>query len=186
MKNTKFNLKHSPKKSKKIIFLVAGVILVLLLSSGTYAFLRHRDNQQKANQETRQSDAPPEDGAAAETSNPSVEGDKPIVTQYQGDSVSNNPNLTGIINYKSVVGDNLVIRVTIDQVLSSGSCALTLTDASKTKSVTRTADISQNPSSSTCQGFDVPISELKSGEWSMIVKVNGNNKTGDITGKITI
>ena len=92
--------------------------------------------------------------------------------------------LTGLINYKGVVGDNLVIRITIDQPISGGSCNLKLMKNEKT--IQRAVDIFRNPSSATCQGFDVPTAELESGLWSVIVTVNSGGKTMSITDTVNI
>lgn len=76
----------------------------------------------------------------------------------------------------------LQIRTLIETV-ASGRCALTL---SGSHTVTREADTQALASSSTCQGFDVPISELSPGTWDIKINYRDNNNTGSAQKTITI
>lgn len=105
-------------------------------------------------------------------------------SQYEGTNPNTTPSLTGFISYNSVVDGNLVVRLTIDQALTSGTCKLTLTKGGS--SITKTSSIIANPSSSTCSGFDVPTSELSSGAWTIQIILTSADKTGTITGEVTI
>jgi len=66
--------------------------------------------------------------------------------------------------------DNGMLRIqTIIQVIeTSGSCTLTLAKAGQ-PTVTRTVDTQALASSSTCKGFDIPLSELSSGTWGLSI-----------------
>lgn len=66
---------------------------------------------------------------------------------------------------------------------SSGSCELSLTNGSKTHTVT--ADIIYQPEFSSCAGFSVPVSQLGIGSWS--VALNATPTGGSVLTKtITI
>lgn len=112
------------------------------------------------------------------------EKEKKLPQLYEGGNSSTAPDLTGAITSKSIQGSNLVIRNTINQLISSGVCELTLTSASKT--VTKSAEIIQNPSSSACAGFDVPVSELGSGQWDLKIKVTSEDKELILNDKVNI
>ena len=77
-----------------------------------------------------------------------------------------------------------MIRTTINQSLSSGTCNLSISNGSKT--VTRSGQITPNPSSSTCEGFDIPTSELGSGNWTITIKVTSGDRSGELKGNTTI
>lgn len=115
-------------------------------------------------------------GAAAENAK------KPV----QNDGIDPNqlPSITGAVNNKSIDRQHqiLIIRVTIDQFLASaGKCELILTNQQQT--LTEKADTVDNPSSTTCQGFDVPLQKLNSGKWLIKIKINSNDgKMGEIDG----
>lgn len=170
------------KNSRKRAFVGLIILLVVGLGIGGYYYLNQSQHTQQ-----KQPPGKPENSANNSTnSDLPHEEEKRLPAQYEGTPPATGNTLTGVINYKSIVGNNLVIRVTIDQAIGSGACTLSLTNSSGAK-VTKSADISANPSSSTCQGFDIPISELGSGTWKIVIDLTDNgNKSGTISGEITI
>jgi len=50
---------------------------------------------------------------------------------------------------------------------------------------TQTVSIISNPSSGSCEGFDIPLSGIPSGDLNIKIEVNANQKTGLIEGRIT-
>lgn len=82
--------------------------------------------------------------------------------------------------------DTLHIR-TLLQTLSPGKCTLTLQKAGQ-ENVTQEAPTQALPANSTCQGFNVPLSQLQPGEWRVKItyKANENNTTGEATQNVTI
>lgn len=76
------------------------------------------------------------------------------------------------------------IRSLISAVVSTGTCTLTLTQSDKV--VTKTAGIQSLSSSSTCQGFDVPTSELAPGKWQVGLNFENNTLTGSASTSIVI
>lgn len=116
----------------------------------------------------------------------SHEPEKNLPSQYEGPNPNLDNNLTGSINYKSISGGKLVLRVTIEQSLGSGRCDLTLTNTETNKTYTETAKVINNPSSSSCDGFDIPVSKLSRGWWNLELKVSSENKTGLLTDKVEV
>lgn len=110
----------------------------------------------------------------------------PDTKQSGTDQPNASSSLTGVINYKSVVGENLSIRITIYQLVNNGSCNLVLARNSDQKRVTKSAEIIQNPSSATCKGFEIPISELGAGKWTISVIITSGEKTGEIKDEVTL
>lgn len=68
------------------------------------------------------------------------------------------------------------IRSIIGLVTASGTCSLTLTNGEKT--ITKAAAIQALSSDSTCQGFDIPLSELSSGSWSATLRFENEKYMG--------
>ena len=95
-------------------------------------------------------------------------------------------NLSGTINFKSVTGGSISLRVTIYQVVDEGSCTLKLSRPSDNKLIVKTSKIISNPSSATCGGFDIPIEEAGPGKWNIDVQLSSGNKTGQISDEITL
>lgn len=81
-------------------------------------------------------------------------------------------------------GDMLQVRTLISSIADSGSCTLTITQGSKI--ITKQAGLQAQANSSTCKGFDVPISELSKGTYSLRIDVLIGSSSGSVTreGKI--
>ncbi|MBH2007641.1 hypothetical protein I8H83_03495 [Candidatus Saccharibacteria bacterium] len=187
------------KKTSKKPLIVAVVIVALLacVSVSTYLWIHRNSSQDNSNQaaEYQQKKQPSQHNNSTDTthsnntsgdtnSQSTHEKEKDITPAYEGDNPNQASDLSGSINYSAVAGTTLIIRTTINQTLSSGACQLTLTNGSKT--ITRSSQIAQNPSSSTCEGFDIPTSELSGGTWSITIKITGDSKSGSLSGSATI
>ncbi len=81
-------------------------------------------------------------------------------------------------------GDIYQLRYLIDSSVTSGTCKLTLTKGSQT--VAQEAPVQVLGGSSTCAGFNIPISSLSAGDWKAVNTVTGNDRTGTNTEIITI
>lgn len=109
--------------------------------------------------------------------------EKEKVVQYEGEDPNEEDELTGVVTYAGVNGDNLMIRVNIDQYLNSGSCELNLIQNSVVYS--DIANIVGSAITATCEGFNVPVNGL-SGNYEIVIKINSGEKTGTINGKAKI
>lgn len=180
------------KPSKKT--LIIAVLSTLLVIAGviTYALLTSSDDHNSGSSTSKETrlrtdDADTRSGEDASingSSTPTHEAEKDISPPYEGENVDNSRTLTGVISYKSVVDGSLVIRTTINQMLGSGICSLTLSNGQKT--VTRSSGIAQNPSSSTCEGFSVPTAELGNGTWDIKIQVSSDSRTGTLSDSFSL
>ena len=192
----------SQKKSHKNKIIVWSLFfLVLIILAGVIVYQILKDNQSRSKTpslaESTQNienkienhnipeaktinneDGTPEDAAAGYT---------PKTTEkYEGQDVNQLEKLTGTITYSAKTADKYRIRVNIDQFLKlPGTCKLTVLSASKVV-YTDSVSIISNPSSGSCEGFDIPLSKLPSGTYDFKIEVNANQKTGIIEGKATI
>lgn len=192
--------------NRNLIIIVSAIVVVALAGYTSYAYLSHLwpfETQSNATPDTntKPADTPPtasdnnSDNATSVT--PGATDNPQDKTPQQYDDTSSNDdssnssdtaknNITGTVNFASVANSKLTIRVTIDQHLTSGSCTLTLTNSATGKTYTASADIVDNPSSATCQGFDVPTNKLSSGDWNINIGVTSNDNEGTITGQVKI
>lgn len=106
------------------------------------------------------------------------------IKQNEGSDPNSSESLTGSLTSAAQSGDNLIIRVNIDQYLSSGTCVLKLESSGKV--VEKSAPIFPTASTSSCEGFDVPVSELGSGKWDIIITLSSGEKTGEIKGEVNL
>lgn len=107
------------------------------------------------------------------------------VKQYEGEDPNKAEELSGAVTYAGVNNGVLMIGMNIDQYLSEGNCALSLV---RNNSVIYSAEakIMAEVSTSTCDGFNVPVDNLGNGFTEIIIKLNSGGKTGTIHGEVNI
>ncbi|MDB5177138.1 MAG: hypothetical protein JWN75_806 [Candidatus Saccharibacteria bacterium] len=88
------------------------------------------------------------------------------------------------ITAKNQTSQAYQIRFQIDALIENGTCTLTLTKGSTV--VTKTASVQNLSNTSTCTGFDIPVSELSSGSWQLGLNVDSPTITGVINSTITV
>ncbi len=76
------------------------------------------------------------------------------------------------------------IRALIGALMDDGTCTLVLTQGPN--SVTKTATTQALASSSTCRGFDIPVSELGTGQWQLDLSVSSPTLIGSVNSTITV
>ena len=118
------------------------------------------------------------DPAKTESGNDAlIEGKTPV--KYEGGPVSSD-SITGVITYAGVNSANFIIRTSIDQYLADGTCELSLTGPTSYSAATL---VIPEASTSTCQGFDIPLSDLSSGEYNIQINITSGSLSGTLTGK---
>ena len=192
----------SQKKSRKnkiIVWSLFFLVLIILAGVIVYQILKDNNKSSKVpilpektekieskientgvtNSETiKTEDGTPEDAAAGRTPK--------TPEKYEGQDVNKLEKLTGAITYSAKTTDKYRIRVNIDQFLKlPGTCMLSVISASKVV-YTDYVNIVSNPSSGSCEGFDIPLTKLSPGEYNIKIEINANQKTGIIEGKVTI
>lgn len=173
------------------------VILILALLAGGFFGVRYLLNQPKqpapaassSQPEVKKSDsAQVSQDSKADTEAPasaeagSSDGKTPV--QYDGADANTYDSLTGVVTHAAFSGDNLIIRVNIDQYLSSGSCTLRLSDG--TNQLTFSANVLPEASTSTCEGFDVPVNSLAAfaRPLSITIDIVSGDRSGVLTGSV--
>lgn len=77
------------------------------------------------------------------------------------------------------------VRTLINGIINDGTCSITLKQSSTT--VTKSAKTQSLANSSTCQGFDIPLSELSKGPWAYTITVSDTeNHEGSVNGTIDL
>ena len=108
------------------------------------------------------------------------------VVQYEGDDPNVVADLSDVITHAEVNGNNLVIRVSIDQYLDDGTCKLTLSRAGSVL-YNNEVNIINDVSTSSCEGFDVPVSQLGNGAIEITIDLSTTDgKSGIIYGEASI
>lgn len=181
-------MRVQPKSHKKTIIITIVIVSILLVASLIWYYVfSSRDSGEAQNATESQQEQASNDKQGVKKTNTKDSDNKPgsqsvpherekeLPQLYEGGNDDVSSGLTGIITAKSVTGEILVIRNTINQMVSGGACQLSLVSGGKT--VTKSAEIIQNPSSSACAGFDIPVAELGPGEWSLELTISSGDKS---------
>ena len=174
------------------VLIVAAVVIVILVATSSNPPREETKTDTDTTTETQDDTKEP---AKTDTTKPAdsddqtdtddsetVEGKTP--SQNEGDDANASGELTGAVNYAAVVDDELVIRVSIDQYLSGGVCSLALTSA--VDSYETTAAIEPGAATSSCGGFNIPLSQLMNGTYTITVKLSSGDKTGTVKGEVEV
>lgn len=161
------------------------LIVLILIAAVSFCFM-YSTQQPKDDLETTE-ETPKENPQTSTLIENSTEEEPEIQktpTQNEGTDPNTLEQLTGSITTAYVAGDKAIIRLNIDQFLSSGTCTLTMISGTNTYS--SSAAIISDVTTSTCEGFDIPTDLLSSGVWSITIDLSSDNKTGQIIGEIEL
>ena len=110
--------------------------------------------------------------------------EKQPVTQFSGEDPNNGGGISGAITYTGISNDTLIIRVNLDQYIREGNCILTVSGAQT--NYTEAARVMDSASTSTCEGFNVPLSFIKDKAVNIIIEVKSDDKSGVIKGQASV
>lgn len=189
---------HKTDKNKRHIIIVSIIIIVLLVASlGLYLFVfkgrifgwspvvssaipstnydKPTDEQVSTGNDIKKQ--------SSDTTDPNnVGSDRPATPVVEsGQTKATVPVTISAANQNDGV---LQVRTLISAITSSGTCTLTLTKNSTT--VTKTSEVQSLPSSATCKGFDIPVSEISAGEWQLKVVFENDTIKGENTKTVTV
>ena len=194
-------MSRSPKNKRRyskrttIIWFFVILVLALIVTAIYFLLLQPREvKQSKQNTEVQaehlqaEKNPNPNEPKPKTEEKEDLEAGKTHQTPKQYENTGDTPatNLTGFITYSGKNGNNLTIRITINQLLKeTGTCTLALTSTNGQK-IERTVATIDNPSSATCQGFDIPLSEVPAGDYQINIDIKTVHQNGNIKGSITI
>ena len=171
---------------RKLVWWGIAVILVVLIVVGIVIAVNSNSNNEgvkteepeKVNQESVNTED------SVEETTEEIDDYKKII-QYEGDDPNKAEELSGVVTYANANGGVLIIRTSIDQYLTEGTCDLTL-GRSGDIIYSDTTNIVGDASTATCQGFDVATAGLGEGNIEITINLNANGKSGVIRGEASI
>lgn len=181
------------RNKKKFITLIVLAALLALTAGGLIYYLYSKKPSESVNYEpataqeqaagnaTKKETVAPQSGESQTTTqkttpDTSADGTPAKTPQAQ--------NTTVRITAKSQNGNLYQIRTIIEGVFADGTCTLTATRAQQI--VTKTASIQPLAQSSTCQGFDIPTTELTPGTWSVQLSFVSNQSSGSTSDTVEV
>lgn len=183
------------KSRKKPLIITLLIVLCVAVTAGVWYFL-HARSQQSESYTTKPATQQEKDAGAqtkqdsinnsnqSGTSDTSTNSDKQSGASTDTGSSASAPTTNITVSASAQNGSTYQIRFLISSVVTGGNCQLTLTKGSAT--VTKQAAVQSLAQSSTCQGFDIPTSELSTGTWNVAMQLSGSSHTGSATGTIEV
>ena len=174
------NISRKNKLNKKIIIIISCAVLIIVAVIIGYLSL-HTPDQTSNNvseDNTEINISPDKEDAMEGSISQNRESEK---NPIQNDATDvDQTTLNGYITAKNVANGTLQVRVQIEQYLTSGTCKITV------GSYSEQTDVIPNPSSSTCKGWDIPISKLQKGKQTITIHVNSASNNLTITDEVVI
>ncbi|MDO4979144.1 MAG: hypothetical protein Q4E47_03270 [Candidatus Saccharibacteria bacterium] len=176
------------KKSRIVIAIsvavvVAGLTLLVLLlwkpfdkkteePQDTPETSEEQPKEEEKKEEKKEEE--PEESDTPATSTPQTPA------QYEGPSADEHGTITGNIAYVGYGDDDyLLVQTTISQHLGNeGTCKLTMTEKTTGTKIIRTVKTTAGISTSECSDFKILNSHVPSGEYNVIIEIEGSGKTG--------
>ena len=184
----KINKKNSTQQ-KKSVFIISIIAAVLLVAISAAILIKVAPNSNqgstinldKPTEEQLQTGDDIKNEANGENSQTGSDPALPPKAIEGSDQKTVNTEITAA----NIDGAVLHVRTLIQYVTTTGSCTLTLTGPQQ-RTYTATAAIQAMPSSSTCRGFDIALSDLSSGEWKIELSFVDSNIIGSSSSKVLI
>lgn len=98
---------------------------------------------------------------------------------------SNTDNVTVRITSTSQTTTTLRVNTMIEAVSNEGSCTIKLSHAGSTE-VSQTSTIQPLTSYSTCRGFEIPLSQLSDGTWTILLTYSSGSYSGSVSQSVEI
>lgn len=187
-------IKNKNKKNIKKIMIFVAAALAFILIAGAILEKLHIINlfnsptsQQNASekQNSTKIDNNPATNEQINNGNDTKTGSSsdtpPVPTVIKG---SDKKTVQLTISAANQNNQSLQIRVMIGAIESSGQCNLLLTNGTAT--VKKTAGAQSQATTSTCMGFDIPLSELSGGTWSITVDYSSDKLIGTVSQDVVI
>ena len=184
----KTNISNQPKNNALRIVVII-LISAVVLAGASYAYVNAFDGNLFGwkKEEPAQSNEMQNVNLDPATEEEIKTGNDIKKDSLDGSDSENTPD-TGTVSISITAanqnGAKLQVRALIYDVVSTGECTLTLKNGST--AVVKKSNVQALSSSSACQGFDVPTSELSPGNWSIEVTYQGEKGKGVAQSSVTI
>ena len=176
------------RRSKKWIswlFILMLLIAAIVVCSMVYkSYFSDEDEKETSSKDVTEEEKKEDDNNTEEEAEEEVV-EKEEIPQYDGEDPNNSDVITGAITYTGVSGSSLMIRLNIDQYLSDGVCNLRIHEYGS-EIYSDSVSLVNSASTTTCEGFDVPVRMIGGGDFQIYIDISANGKSGTITGEVSI
>ena len=182
---------QSKKMSKTPLIIAAALIALLAVAALTYVYAFNGSILGWSNHKTSSNDKPSTNTNLDKPTDEQIKAGNDIKNENTDTSPaplpqpgSDKQSVEVIITTPNQNAGTLQVHTQISTVVNTGQCTLTLSRTGQ--KVTKTADVQALASTSTCKGFDIPVSELSTGSWQATLIYENDSLTGTASKLITI
>jgi len=182
------------RKRKNWVKYVGGLILIAVMAGGGFLVWKSFETREPEAgdepvvtepAEVKEDEKKEEVEDEVKSEESKVDTGKEEIKQFDGNDPNAGEKLTGVITYAGVNDGNLMVRVNIDQYLTEGTCKLELVRGESVV-YNETVGVIDSAATATCEGFNVPIAEIGSGSYQIIIKITSGEKAGVIRGEVNV
>lgn len=167
-----------------IFALLVAACVVCYLVWDNYFNEKQPDNEGTQEQVIEEEKKTEETETEEKTESVSEEDEKKTI-QYEGDDPNLKEELSGSVTYAGKIDNKITIRLNIDQYLNNGNCELHLMN-NGAEVYGDTTRIIGSASTATCEGFDIPATNIGNGKYDIVINIFSGEKKGTIKGEINI
>lgn len=183
------NIKKRHNNKRIVVIILATLILLIGASAYYYISQSTQESLSSSQDSTNLNPATDEEKQAGDQKKRENLSQADISSNSAKNNVdsstSSTPAVLSMRITASSQNDNVYqIRTLIEGVVGNGTCKATLTRGGQV--VTKTAPTQALAQSSTCQGFDIPTSELSVGTWRVEISFSGDAATGSTDGTLEV
>lgn len=169
-------MKLKTKKHKKLYRLSIFLLLISVATTVVFTVLTYKHAPQQKNDPT----VTPTTTEGLITTDPTQSSQKQEDIKHPSPS---NVNIAVSNAGQDFAGGPVVVRTILTDGINGGECIFTLSKGYATKSYS--SEVIYSGTYYSCN-YDIPYDGLSGGEWSLSIKVNQDNKSGETTTKITL
>jgi len=176
---------NTQTKKKKVIVILVVIAIIIITGLLTFAVLEKRGffGDKQDNSKIEKTDNTDKNRETSNYNSSDNDKEKPV-NDPQQNANNQSPDIDGFITSTNISYEILTIRTQINELLPEGTCSLVLSNSQK--SLTRNSNLINSATSSSCYGFDVPISELANGNWQIKITISSGQRIGIISGEVVI
>ena len=172
------------------IVIIAIGFFAVSYANNTWPFTKKNvddsSSSTKAESTSDSNDVTPKPTTSEKPTDPTSNSVKSQSEAQSQETTAPKSNLLSITNVAQS-GSNVTIRTLIDKVTTEGTCSMTITNLTNGKTYAQKVNVQALASSSTCQGYNVPVSTLSSGKWKISIDYKvGNTSYGSASQTETI
>lgn len=183
-------MKYAKKKSPKVAIITICALVAVALGICAIIFIPKIVNKQNTSSDVKNGtnySAPSDDQQKAGDQAKEDFLNKQNQASQNTNSQTNNANkaINVSISTKGQNGSTYSIRTIIDTLDDNGQCVLTMKKSGQTD-YTQTVGTQILSSYSVCKGFDIPTSNLTTGDWQLTINYQGISGQGSVQQTVTI